>query len=116
MRFQIEYLCREYIITDSDAQEQIREQIVSSKIELDRLYEKGEEHKHHQSIYNSKVVVPCLFNSGCAIGKRGITLIEIEDDRIALVHWFDRERGFRHFNEREDAAELLADIAARGIS
>jgi hypothetical protein len=40
--------------------------------------------------------VPCLFNSGCAVGKRGFTALEIEDERIALVHWFDRRRSDRH--------------------
>ncbi|MEM6831785.1 MAG: hypothetical protein AAF551_14840, partial [Bacteroidota bacterium] len=34
--------------------------------------------------------IPCLFNSGTVIGKRGITCLEIEGDKIRLVHWFDK--------------------------
>lgn len=33
--------------------------------------------------------IPCLFNSGCVIGKRGVTAPEIEEVNIRLVHWFD---------------------------
>ena len=41
------------------------------------------------SIYSTEIPVPCLFNSGCAIGKRGITGIEIVRDTISLIHWSD---------------------------
>lgn len=34
-------------------------------------------------------MIPGLFNSGCAIGQRGITSIEIEEGRLSVVHWFD---------------------------
>jgi len=40
-------------------------------------------------LYSETVPVPCLFNGGCCIGKRGITCIEIIDRRIALVHWYE---------------------------
>lgn len=32
---------------------------------------------------------PCVFNSGSAIGKNGMTALEISGGSIALVHWFD---------------------------
>jgi len=47
-------------------------------------------------LYNSHLLVPCTFNSGSVIGKRGMTCIEIEDGRIALVHWFDEGRSRRY--------------------
>jgi len=65
------------------------------------------------SLYAEHLPVPCLFNSGCAIGKRGLTAIEIEDGHIALVHWFDTRRdgrptggrrgGVRRARERQPA-------------
>jgi hypothetical protein len=42
-------------------------------------------------LYNNELLVPALFNSGCTIGKRGITGLEISHGTIALVHWFDRK-------------------------
>ena len=54
-----------------------------------------------------KMVQPCLFNSGCAVGKRGVTAIEIADGEIALVHWFDRTRGERHMSEDGRPAQRL---------
>jgi hypothetical protein len=43
--------------------------------------------------------VPCLFNSGCAIGKKGIHAIEISDQDISLVYWF-AEGGGKKFVSR----------------
>ena len=108
LRYRIEQLCREYAAADSGCRDGLRVEILGQKRELDKLYEKGEARKRHLSIYNSKVLVPCLFNSGCAIGKKGITLIEICGETISLVHWFDGERGARHLTEREDHAEPLS--------
>ncbi|MFO7782289.1 MAG: metallophosphoesterase, partial [Spirochaetia bacterium] len=45
-----------------------------------------------RSLYNADLIVPCLFNSGCVLGKRGMTSLEIRDGRIALVYWFDASR------------------------
>jgi UDP-2,3-diacylglucosamine pyrophosphatase LpxH len=50
------------------------------------------------SLYDWPLLVPCLFNSGCCVGKRGITALEIAGGGIALVHWFDRNRS-RHSGE-----------------
>ena len=108
LRYRIETLCREYAAADSGRRDDLRTEILGQKRILDRLYDKGEDRKRHLSIYNSKVLVPCLFNSGCAIGKKGITLIEICGESISLVHWFDGERGARHLSEGEDNAEHLS--------
>lgn len=42
-----------------------------------------------ENVYDKIFHVPCLFNSGCAIGKRGMTCLEIKNGTISLVHWFD---------------------------
>lgn len=41
------------------------------------------------SIYTKEILVPCLFNSGCVIGKRGLTLLEGGRRKFRLVHWRD---------------------------
>ena len=43
-------------------------------------------------------MVPCIFNSGCVIGKKGITAIEITKGKIALVHWFDRRKSQKYLD------------------
>ena len=38
------------------------------------------------------IPVPCLFNSGTVVGKRGITCLELADGKIfRLVRWFKNE-------------------------
>jgi len=32
-------------------------------------------------------LIPCIFNSGSATGKHGITCLEIEGGKIALMYW-----------------------------
>ena len=47
------------------------------------------------------VPVPCLFNSGTVIGKRGMTGLEISSGSIRLVHWFDNRVAPRYVS-RDD--------------
>ena len=44
---------------------------------------------HISELYSSEGLQPCLFNSGCTIGKRGITAIEVDREKIKLVYWYD---------------------------
>ncbi|MBN1836093.1 MAG: metallophosphoesterase family protein [Spirochaetales bacterium] len=96
LRFRIEGLCREYAEARPRKREGLEEEIRRSKAELERLYEVKGEMPHTPSLYNSRFLVPCLFNSGCAVGKRGFTALEMRGGDIALVHWFDRRRSDRH--------------------
>ena len=99
LRFRIEQLCRRYAEAASDQREALGKEIRQSKEELERLYAVKGEIPHTPSLYNSRFLVPSLFNSGCAVGKRGFTALEIRDGNIALVHWFDRRRSDRHLRE-----------------
>lgn len=87
LKYRIERLCREYAYAAIEDKGAMRSQIRSLHEELrDALHRRPREGSH-ASIYDSDVVVPCLFNSGCAIGKRGFTAIEVRDDQISLVQW-----------------------------
>ena len=33
------------------------------------------------------LLITCVFNSGCATGKHGVSAIEVEGGKISLVHW-----------------------------
>jgi hypothetical protein len=37
------------------------------------------------------MIIPCLFNSGCVIDKKGINCLEIENGNITLVSWYDEK-------------------------
>ena len=44
-------------------------------------------------LYGDELPLPCLFNSGSAIGKKGIHAIELDRENIALVYWFTEGKG-----------------------
>ena len=88
IRFRIEQLCRDYPAVSPRARAAIETVISGYRAELARLWEKNREDGLRSSLYNEQICIPCLFNSGCAIGKRGVTAIEIarrEDLPCALV-------------------------------
>ena len=107
LRFRIEQLCRDYPAVSPRARAAIETAIISYRGELARLWERDRENGLRSSLYNEQISIPCLFNSGCAIGKRGVTAIEIAEGNISLVHWFDRTRGERHMQENGRPAERL---------
>jgi predicted phosphodiesterase len=111
LRFRIEQLCRDHSSASPGARAIIEAAISACRGELERLWEKDRENGMRSSLYNEQLSIPCLFNSGCAIGKRGFTAIEISGGQIALVHWFDRERGERHMSEDGRIAERLGSTS-----
>ena len=107
IRYRIEKLCRDYPAVSPRARAVIETVISEYRSELARLWEKDREDGLRSSLYNAQICIPCLFNSGCAIGKRGVTAIEIADGAISLVHWFDRARGQPRLDGEERAAQRL---------
>jgi predicted phosphodiesterase len=111
LRFRIEQLCRDHSTASPGERSAIEEAITFCRVELERLWEKDRENSLRSSLYSERISIPCLFNSGCAIGKRGFTAIEIAGGQIALVHWFDRRRGERHMSEDGRVAERLGSTS-----
>lgn len=110
LRFRIEELCRRYPEAGEGDREEIGREIGAVKNELRRLLEKDGEDGFLGSIYDKHFTIPCIFNSGCATGKRGITCIEIENGHIRLVHWFDRNISKRYLlGDAYPKAEPLED-------
>ncbi len=100
--FQIERLCRLYSKASDDRRKRIRDSI--QVLRHDFLKITG---KHKPAIADSiygEVLTPCLFNSGCGIGKRGITMLEFKKEKLYLVFWSDTKRVGRHldFNEYKE--------------
>jgi len=107
LRFRIEQLCRQYTTARSQDKRWLSENIQRHKAELEQIYQRKGGPKSRRSIYNSKLLIPCLYNSGCCIGKRGITAIELQDGEIALVHWFDKNLSQKHFDLVDETPEQL---------
>jgi UDP-2,3-diacylglucosamine pyrophosphatase LpxH len=91
LRFRIESLCRQIPTASGRRRASLERELTARKAELEQvLARRGRD--PGGSLYDSPLLVPCLFNSGCCIGKRGLTGLEIDEAGIALVHWFDRDR------------------------
>lgn len=109
LKYKIEELCREYAEAPDDKQKHIRDQIKSHKKELKKHYRENKDHSFQSYVYNTLFHIPCVFNSGCVVGKRGMTCLEIEDDKIRLVHWFDKNISKKYLKQTGYQPEQLGD-------
>ncbi len=96
LRIEMETLLREYEEASPKNRRKLETRISGIKKELDQLIRKQGMKQLRSSLYTRGILVPALFNSGCCIGKRGITGLEIDGGRIRLIHWFDRGRTNRY--------------------
>ncbi|NTU53019.1 MAG: metallophosphoesterase [Chlorobiaceae bacterium] len=108
LNYRIEELCRLYPSAHSRERIAIREQITDLKAMLDACFTEGKRIGLRSGRYNN-IVIPSVFNSGCAIGKRGVTALEIDGDRIRLVYWFKEKQGRRFVSDRSNQAEQLGN-------
>ncbi len=108
LKFKIEELCRTYASKKTDRQK-IAEQIKRLKKEVKTYRKLNGETNNTDSVYNSLFHIPCLFNSGTVVGKRGITCLEIENGHISLVHWFDKNTSKKYLKHSEYQPEQLED-------
>jgi len=109
IRYRLEKLIRKYPKANAEKQKLMRKEISLKKSELKGLTKKERRRGKISSIYNSAVVVPCLFNSGCGIAKRGVTGIEINNKKIALVHWFDKKKSRKHLSGNSKKVKHLEE-------
>ncbi len=87
IQFEIERLCRKY--PRSKKQKKIEKRIAWLKAELIELQTESDQIDESRSLYQEHLLVPAVFNSGCVLGKRGMTGLEIDGGRIRLVYWYD---------------------------
>jgi predicted phosphodiesterase len=88
IKYEIERLCRDYTGAGEKDRERIRNEINALRTDLSKLRRREKRDALRRSLYGDDMPVPCLFNSGCAIGKQGFNAIEIDRDTISLVYWF----------------------------
>jgi len=90
LKFNIEQRIRKYLSSDEKEREKLESSIKVLADALKLLLESGDHYDSFNSIYDH-MIIPCLFNSGCVIDKKGINCLEIEKGNIALVTWYDEE-------------------------
>ena len=88
LKFRIESLLRDYQSAGKKNKAQLEDEIIKCKNEIKKHAKKrGKEHSI-SSLYSEDIIIPCVFNSGSVIGKRGMTSIEITEGNIYLIHWY----------------------------
>ena len=88
IKFEIERLCQQYPSSSGEVRTQIENEVTALRRELGKLKRKERRDILSHSLYGDEMPVPCLFNSGCAIGKKGLNAIEVTNKDITLVYWF----------------------------
>jgi hypothetical protein len=88
LRWAIEELVAEYPSAAGTRREEIADLVGLYRAELARLGRKELSRDLAGSRYHrERILAPCLFNSGCATGRNGITALELADDTLSLVQW-----------------------------
>jgi UDP-2,3-diacylglucosamine pyrophosphatase LpxH len=113
IKFEIERLCRDFPLSAGDERERIRAEVRELRRELAKLKRKEKRSSLLDSLYGDEIPVPCLFNSGCAIGKKGITALEIDRERMSLAYWFTDGEGKRFVGRGGYAVDSLEGSLAR---
>jgi predicted phosphodiesterase len=99
IKFEIERLIRDYPVSSEEKRRLIETNVMALRLEMSKLRKKERRDALRHSVYGDEMPVPCLFNSGCAIGKKGLHAIELSCGDIALVYWYAEGKG-RHFISR----------------
>lgn len=109
LKYKIEQLCRDYADKTGEVLYELKTEIKSHKKELKKYYRQNKDHSFQNYVYNTLFHIPCVFNSGCVVGKRGMTCLEIEGDKIRLVHWFDKKISKKYLKQSGYQPEQLGD-------
>jgi predicted phosphodiesterase len=109
IKFEIERLCRDYPESSGGKREKIAREVENLRIELGKLKRSEKRSVIRDSLYGDEFPVPCLFNSGSAIGKKGINAIELDNENIALVYWFTEGKGMKFISRGWYKVEKFAN-------
>ncbi|NTU97055.1 MAG: metallophosphoesterase [Chlorobiaceae bacterium] len=110
LNYRIEELCRAYPSLDEEKRARTKQRIGELKAELSACSAKAKRKRLGGGIYD-EITIPSVFNSGCTIGKRGITAIEIDSGTIRLVYWYNGKQNRRFISERDNSPTKLGSTA-----
>jgi len=109
LKIEIENLCRKYPQAAVAEKLQLQAKLARLKEEYSQLQQKDRQVPRAENLYHDGPLLPCLFNSGCGIGRHGITAIEIVRGRVVLVYWFDRRKSAKYFESEGYQPQQLGD-------
>ncbi|MBN2436961.1 MAG: metallophosphoesterase family protein [Spirochaetes bacterium] len=101
LKYQIENLCRQYSKAPKAKRPEIAGKIKELHTELQKVVNRQKSTNSPGSLYDMDNLVPCLFNCGSGIGRTGITGLEINNGKIALVHWLNKKQSKRIVTSEE---------------
>jgi hypothetical protein len=107
IKYEIERYCREYPLATAEKRISIKKEVAMLREELAKLGNKERRDILEKSLYGGDVPVPCLFNSGCVIGKKGINAIELDGNAISLVYWWESGKGKKFVRRGNYAVETI---------
>lgn len=87
----IDRLCRDFSRAEPGRRARIRRTVLSLRQAY--LSPRTQPATLATTVYG-ELPVPCVFNAGCAVGKRGFTTLEIKNGKIGLVFWSSPERSW----------------------
>lgn len=115
LKFELERLCREYPLAQGEKIAAIADRVHSIRKELKKIKKKERKLSILNSLYGDELLVPCVFNSGCAIGKKGITALEIDRETISLVYWFNEGKEKKYVRRGGYPVEALEGTRIRRV-
>ena len=113
IKFEIERLCREFPTAEGERKIFIAREVRALRTELGKLKRSEKRRSLMDSLYGDELPVPCLFNSGSTLGRKGITAIELGAKTISLVYWFTEGAGKRFVTRGGYAIEPLPGTQQR---
>jgi predicted phosphodiesterase len=113
IKFEIERLCRDYPLSSAPDRERIALEVQALRVELSKLKRAERRDVLRHGLYGDELPVPCLFNSGSVISKKGINAIELTNESIALVYWFIEGKGKKFVSRGGYALERFEDTPYR---
>lgn len=99
--FKLEKYLRAYRTASSKEKEELEKKIPLLSKKISSEDKEKDPEKPLASLYSTGFVQPYLFNSGCFIGKKGITCLEIKGNKMALVQWFDGSKFSDKVNKKK---------------
>jgi len=109
IKFEIERHCRDYPSASGEEKERIAREVRALRRELGKLKRSERlEEGPRLTLYGDELPAPCLFNSGSAMGRKGVNAIELDRENISLVYWFSEGSGMKFISRGWHKVEKFA--------
>jgi len=117
IKFEIERHCRDYTTASAQERQRIAHEVAALKFELGKLKRAERlEEGPRLNLYGDELPVPCLFNSGSAMGTKGVHAIEVDRESISLVYWFAEGNGMKFISRGWHTVEKIAGYCRSALN